>query len=77
MLGRRRTRYPSLDAFVASLHRRRPHPQSTPEHAEGADWMKTGAVPLRPLHCKTKALSESTGPASSLRREAQVGFGPL
>jgi hypothetical protein len=55
MLGRRRIRYPSLDAFVASLHRRGPHPQSTPEQAGGVDWMKTGAVPLRPLCCKTKA----------------------
>jgi hypothetical protein len=77
MLGRRRTRYPSLFAFVASLQRRRPHSQSAPEQAEGADWMKIGAVPLRPLRCKTKALSKPTGPTSSLRREAQVGFGPL
>jgi hypothetical protein len=77
MLGRRRTRYPSLDAFVVSLHRRRPHPQSTPEQAEGVNWMKTGAVPLRTLCCKMKAPSKSTSPMSSLRREAQVGFSPL
>jgi hypothetical protein len=75
--GQRRTSYPSLDAFVASLHRRRPHPQSTPEQAEGTDWMKTGAVPLRPLRCKMKALSKSTGPMSSLHRVAQVRFSPL
>jgi hypothetical protein len=73
MLGRRRTHYPSLEVFVASLHRRCPHPQNTPEQAESAAWMKTGAVPLRSLHRKTK----STGPTSSPRREAQVGFGPL
>jgi hypothetical protein len=30
--------------------------------AEGVDWMKTSAVPLRPLCCKTKALSKSTSP---------------
>jgi hypothetical protein len=77
MLGRRRTCYPSLDVFVATLHQRRPHPQSMPEQAEGVVWMKTGAVPLRPLCCKTKALSKSTSPTSSLHREAQVGFGPL
>jgi hypothetical protein len=48
-----------------------------PEQAKGTDRMKTGAVPLRPLRYKTKALSKSTGPTSSLRQEAQVGFGPL
>jgi hypothetical protein len=77
VLRRRRTRYPSLDAFVASLLRRRLHPQNTPEQAEGVDWMKTGVVPLRPLYCKTKALSKSTSLTSSPRREAHAGFGPL
>jgi hypothetical protein len=77
MLGRRRTRYPSLDAFVASSIRRRLHPQNTPEQAEGVDRMKTGAVPLRRRRRKTKALSKSTSLTSSLRREAHVGFGPL
>jgi hypothetical protein len=60
MLGRRRARYLSLDAFVASSLRRRLHPQNTPGQAEGVDWMKTGAIPLRPLCCKTKSLSKST-----------------
>jgi hypothetical protein len=77
LLGRRRTRYPLLDVFVASLHRRRPQPQSTPEQAGGVDWMKTGAVPLHTLRWQAKALSKSTSPTSSPRREAQVGFGPL
>jgi hypothetical protein len=48
-----------------------------PEQVDGVDRMKIGAVPLRPLRCKTKALSKSTGPTSSLRWEAQVGFGSL
>jgi hypothetical protein len=65
MLGRRRTRYPSLEAFVVSPHRRRPHPQNAPEQAGGVDRMKTGAVPLHPLRGKPKALSKSTSPTSS------------
>jgi hypothetical protein len=44
MLGQRRRRYPSLDAFVASLQQRGPRPSEP-----GAP------VGLRPLHCKTKA----------------------
>jgi hypothetical protein len=76
MLGLRRTRYPSLDAFVASSLRRRLHPQNTPEQAEGVDWMKTDAVPLCLLCCKTKALSKSMSLTSSPPREAHAGFGP-
>jgi hypothetical protein len=38
MLGRRRRRYPSLDAFVASLRQR----------------MRIDAVTLRPFHYKTR-----------------------
>jgi hypothetical protein len=70
LLGRRRTRYTSLDAFVASSLRRRLYPQSTPEQDEGVDWMKCGAAPLRPLRCKTKALSKSTSLTSSPHRKA-------
>jgi hypothetical protein len=77
MLGRRRTRYPSLDAFVASSLRQRLYPQSTPEQAEGIDWMKTSVVLLRTLHRKTKALSKSTSLTSSPRPEAHARFGPL
>jgi hypothetical protein len=76
MLGRRRTRYPSLDASVTSLHQRRPYPRSMPEQAQGVVQMKTDAVPLRPLSYRTKALSKSAGPTSLQCREAQVGFGP-
>jgi hypothetical protein len=77
MLGRRRTRYPLLDASVSSSLRRRLYPQSTPEQAEGVDWMKTGVVPFRPLCCMMKALSKSTSLTSSPRREAHARFGPL
>jgi hypothetical protein len=44
MLGRRRIRYPSLDAFVSSSLRRRLHPQNASEQAEGVDWTETGVV---------------------------------
>jgi hypothetical protein len=77
MLGRRRTRYPSPDAFVVSSRRRRPHPQNAPEQAGGADRMKTGVVPLRPLYGKMKALSKSASSTSSPCWKAQVRFGPL
>jgi hypothetical protein len=77
MLGRRQTCYPLLDAFVASSLRRRLYPQSTPEQAEGVDWMKTDVVPLRTLRCKTKALPKSTSLTSSPRREAHARFDPL
>jgi hypothetical protein len=76
MLGRRRRRYPSLDAFVASLYQRRPRPRITLEQAEGAGRTRTGAVALRPPRCKTKAPSKSASSTSSLRWEAQVGFSP-
>jgi hypothetical protein len=33
--------------------------------------------PLRPLRCKTKALSKSTSLTSSSHREAHVRFGPM
>jgi hypothetical protein len=46
MLGRRRTRYPSLDAFVSSSLRRRLHPQNASEQTEGVDWMETDVVPF-------------------------------
>jgi hypothetical protein len=68
MLGQRRTHYPSLDALVASPLQQRLHPQSTPERAEGVDWMKTDAVPLCHCRCKTKALSKSTSLTSSPRQ---------
>jgi hypothetical protein len=45
MLGRRRTRYPSLDAFVASATPTKTS-TNTPEQAGGVDWMKTGADPF-------------------------------
>jgi hypothetical protein len=61
MLGRRQTRYPSLDAFVSSSLRRRLHQQNASEQAEGVDWTETGAVPFTLDCCKTKALSKSMG----------------
>jgi hypothetical protein len=66
MLGRSRTRYPLL---MPSSSRRtdEDHIHSAPEQAGGADRMKTGAVPLRPLHGKAKDLSKSTGPTPSPR----------
>jgi hypothetical protein len=76
LLGRRRTRYPSLDAFIVSSRRRRPHPQNALKQAGGADRMKTDVGPLRPLCGKMKALSKSASPTSSPRWKAQVGFGP-
>jgi hypothetical protein len=41
MLGRRRRRYPSLDAFVASLHQRRPRPSILPLSSRLQDEGKT------------------------------------
>jgi hypothetical protein len=46
LLGRRRTSYPSLDAFVSSSLRQRLHPQNVFEQAEGVDWTETGTVPF-------------------------------
>jgi hypothetical protein len=72
MLGRRRTRYPSLHAFVTKT--------TSTERVRASrrhDRRKTGAVPLRPLQGKTKALLKSTSPTPSPLGEAQVGFDPL
>jgi hypothetical protein len=44
MLGRGRTRHPSLDAFVSSSLQRRLHPQNASEQAEGTSWTETGVV---------------------------------
>jgi hypothetical protein len=76
MLGRRQRRYALLDAFVASLHQRRPRPRIMLEQADGTGPTRTGAVALRPPRCRTKAPSKSVSSTSSLRREAQVGFSP-
>jgi hypothetical protein len=46
LLGRRRTRFPSLYDFVFSSHRRRPHSQNTSEQAKGADRTETCVVPF-------------------------------
>jgi hypothetical protein len=63
MLGRRRRRYPSLDAFVALVHQRRPRPSGLPSSPR--------------LQDEDKTLTKSASPTSSLRSEAHVGFGPL
>jgi hypothetical protein len=75
MLERRRTRYPSL---MPSLSRctYAGHIHSAPEQAGGTDRMKTGAVPLRPLHGKAKGLSKSTSPAPSPRSGGPSGIRP-
>jgi hypothetical protein len=64
MLGQRRRRYPSHEAFVASLHQR-----------TRDDWRGC----LHPLHCKTKArpLRSLLVPRPSSRLEAHMEFGPL
>jgi hypothetical protein len=46
VLGRRRTRYPSLYDFVFSSRRRRLHRQNTPEQAEGAARTENSATPF-------------------------------
>jgi hypothetical protein len=76
MLGRRRTRFPSLYDFVFSSRRRRPHSQNTSEQAEGANRTKTGAVPFA-LVLQDEGLTEVYGPpALSPPGEAHVRFGP-
>jgi hypothetical protein len=72
MLGRRRRRYPSLDAFVdsvASLHQR------CQGHRSDEDF--TGALHSSPLQDEgnTPTMSASLMPSSGPK--AQVGFGPL
>jgi hypothetical protein len=63
MLGRRQRRYPSLDAFVASLHQQRPRPSGLPSSSTLQDEGKTP--------------TKSTSSASSSRSKAHVGFNPL
>jgi hypothetical protein len=59
MLGRRRTRHPSLFDFVLSLCRRRLNPQNPPEQAEGAARRRSVRPPS--LSCDMmKALPKST-----------------
>jgi hypothetical protein len=58
MLGRGRTRHPSLYDFVLSSRRRRLHSQNT-QQAEGADQTEAYATPSLSC-CKMKALPIST-----------------
>jgi hypothetical protein len=76
MLGRRRTRHPSLYDFVLALRRRRLDPQNPPDRPRAL----TGWRPVRPpslTRDKTKAPPKTTGPPThSPPREAHVRFGP-
>jgi hypothetical protein len=63
MLGRRRRRYPSLQAFVTSLHQRRQDDRRGP--------------PFFPLTARRRPTTKSHLPTSSPDLEAHVGFGPL
>jgi hypothetical protein len=67
MLGHRRRRYPSLQAFATSLHHRRQddgmsHPPSSSPQDEGL---------------RRRPTTKSSHPVSSPNLEAHVGFGPL
>jgi hypothetical protein len=75
VVGAKANTLPFARCLVSSLLQRRLHPQHMPEQAKGVDWMKTVAVPLRRLRCKTKALSKSMSLTSPLLQEADVGFG--
>jgi hypothetical protein len=63
MLGRRRRRYPSLQAFVNSLHQRRQDNRSGP--------------PFVLFTARRRPTTKSLHPTSSPDLEAHVGFGPL
>jgi hypothetical protein len=67
LLGRRRRRYPSLQAFVTSLHQRRQddgvaHPPSSSLQDEGL---------------RRRPTTKSSHPTSPPNLEAHVGFSPL
>jgi hypothetical protein len=63
LLGRRRRRYPSLQAFVNSLHQRRQ------EDRRGS--------PFALFTARRRSTTKSLHPTSSPDLEAHVGFGPL
>jgi hypothetical protein len=72
MLGRRRTRHPSLDDFVLALQRRRLNPQNPPGQAKGANRTEACLTPF--THTR-----QDEGPAEvpvPHHREAHVRFGP-
>ena len=64
VLGRRRRRYPSCEAFVASLHQRRRDDRH-------------GCPSSSPLQDEGQTQTKSANPACSSRPEAHVEFGPL
>jgi hypothetical protein len=63
MLGRRRRRHPSLDAFA--------------DLSEPTEAKRPAVSTLRPTCCKTKALDEALRLAASSNTKAHVEFGPL
>ena len=63
MLGRRRRRYPSLEAFVALLQQRRQDDRRGP--------------PFTLFTARQRPTTKSLHPTSSPDLEAHVGFGPL
>jgi hypothetical protein len=72
MLGRRRTRHPSLFDFVLSSCRRKLHPHNTPEQAEGADRTEACATPFA-LVLQDEGPADDYGPpAPSSPGEAHV-----
>jgi hypothetical protein len=73
MLGQRRTRYPSLHAFVTSLHRRRPHPQRA--RASRLDEDRRGPPLSSPL--QDEGSVEVYWSHVLTASGAQVGFDPL
>jgi hypothetical protein len=76
LLGRRRTRHPSLYDFVLSLCRRRLNPQNTPEQAKGADRAEACATPFA-LMLQDEGPADIYGPpAPSPPGEAHMWFGP-
>jgi hypothetical protein len=64
VLGQRRRRYPSREAFVASLHQR-----------TRDDWRGCPSSP--PLQDGGQTPTKSAGPAPLISPEAHVEFGPL
>jgi hypothetical protein len=63
MLGRRRRRHPSLDAFA--------------DLTEPTEAKRSVVSTLRPTRCKTKAYDEVAPSRASSNTKAHVEFGPL
>jgi hypothetical protein len=72
VLGRRRTRHPSLNDFVLALHRRRLDPQNPPGQAKGANRMEACSTPFAHTR-QDKGPAEVYGTSHSITTKRDPG----